>query len=108
MLIFRFICSPLYHLFPHLRTHDARTMHAHAQEVAQAIADGNVVGWFQGRGEFGPRALGSRSLLADPRDPDMPAIINADVKKRLVRAGVGFWRWLACGRLTRQQLLMLR
>lgn len=53
-----------------------------AQEVAQALADGKVVAWFQGRGEFGPRALGSRSLLADPRDPAMPARINADVKKR--------------------------
>ncbi|CBJ33588.1 conserved unknown protein [Ectocarpus siliculosus] len=52
------------------------------EEVAQAIADGKVVAWFQGRGEFGPRALGSRSLLADPRDPEMPARINADVKKR--------------------------
>ncbi|CAM9461412.1 unnamed protein product, partial [Ectocarpus fasciculatus] len=52
------------------------------EEVAKAIADGKVVGWFQGRGEFGPRALGSRSLLADPRDPEMPARINADVKRR--------------------------
>ncbi|CAN0263452.1 unnamed protein product, partial [Scytosiphon promiscuus] len=52
------------------------------EEIAQAIADGQVVAWFQGRGEFGPRALGSRSLLADPRDPDMPSRINAEVKKR--------------------------
>lgn len=52
------------------------------QEVAQAIANGQVVAWFQGRSEFGPRALGSRSLLADPRDPDMPSRINKDVKKR--------------------------
>ncbi|CAB1118329.1 unnamed protein product [Ectocarpus sp. CCAP 1310/34] len=52
------------------------------EEVAKAIADGKVVAWFQGRGEFGPRALGSRSLLADPRDPEMPARINADVKRR--------------------------
>lgn len=52
------------------------------EEVAEAIAGGQVVGWFQGRGEFGPRALGSRSLLADPRDPQMPARINTCVKKR--------------------------
>lgn len=54
------------------------------QEVAEAIANGEVVGWFQGKGEFGPRALGSRSLLADPRDPKMPSRINTDVKKRWV------------------------
>jgi len=46
------------------------------------IADGLVVGWFQGRLEFGPRALGSRSLLADPRNPRMKDIINAKVKFR--------------------------
>lgn len=46
------------------------------------IADGKVVAWFQGRGEFGPRALGSRSLLADPRDPNMRDRINTYVKKR--------------------------
>jgi predicted NodU family carbamoyl transferase len=41
-----------------------------AREAADMIADGNIVGWFQGRMEFGPRALGNRSLLADPRRPD--------------------------------------
>ena len=41
-----------------------------AREAADMIADGNIVGWFQGRMEFGPRALGNRSLLADPRHPD--------------------------------------
>jgi len=50
--------------------------------TAQMIADGLVVGWFQGRLEFGPRALGSRSLLADPRNPRMKDIINAKVKFR--------------------------
>ena len=52
------------------------------QEVAQKIARGEIVGWFQGRMEFGPRALGSRSILADPRDPGMRDRINSLVKKR--------------------------
>jgi carbamoyltransferase len=50
--------------------------------TAKLIADGKVVGWFQGRLEFGPRALGSRSLLADARNPKMKDIINAKVKFR--------------------------
>ena len=50
--------------------------------TARMIADGKVVGWFQGRMEFGPRALGSRSLLADPRDSKMKDVINAKVKFR--------------------------
>ncbi|WP_435611615.1 carbamoyltransferase family protein [Streptomyces sp. bgisy159] len=52
---------------------------AHA---ARLLADGAVVGWYQGRMEFGPRALGARSILADPRDPGMRDKINALVKKR--------------------------
>lgn len=51
-------------------------------EAAEMIADGNIVGWFQGRMEFGPRALGNRSLLADPRRPDTRAILNQRVKHR--------------------------
>ncbi len=50
--------------------------------TARMIVDGKVVGWFQGRLELGPRALGSRSLLADPRNPKMKDIINAKVKFR--------------------------
>jgi len=50
--------------------------------TARLIADGQVVGWFQGRMEWGPRALGSRSVLADPRDPDMRDRINDRLKKR--------------------------
>ena len=50
--------------------------------TARLLADGKVVGWFQGRMEFGPRALGARSILADPRDPSMRDKINAQVKKR--------------------------
>jgi len=53
-----------------------------AQEVAKRLADGEVVGWFQGRAEWGPRALGNRSLLADPRRPDMKDVLNARIKKR--------------------------
>lgn len=52
------------------------------QKTASLIADGNVVGWFQGRMEMGPRALGSRSILADPRAADMKDILNARVKHR--------------------------
>ncbi len=50
--------------------------------VADLLADGNVVGWFQGPMEFGPRALGSRSILGDPRRPDMQSVINRKVKFR--------------------------
>lgn len=50
--------------------------------VAQCLADGKVVGWFQGRMEFGPRALGARSILADPRQSRMQAILNLKIKFR--------------------------
>lgn len=50
--------------------------------TAELLADGAVVGWYQGRMEFGPRALGARSILADPRDATMRDHINALVKKR--------------------------
>ena len=49
---------------------------------AQIVADGNVLGWFQGRMEWGPRALGNRSIIADPRRNDMKDILNARVKHR--------------------------
>src|SRR6202041_4003687 len=52
------------------------------QAAAQAIADGKIVGWFQGRMEFGPRALGNRSIVVDPRRGDMKDILNARIKKR--------------------------
>nr|PZN88396.1 MAG: carbamoyltransferase [Pseudomonadota bacterium] len=52
------------------------------RRVAQDLADGKIVGWFQGRSEMGPRALGNRSILADPRRPEMKDIINARVKHR--------------------------
>jgi carbamoyltransferase len=50
--------------------------------VARMIADGAVVGWFQGRMEFGPRALGNRSFLADPRRSEMRELLNKKVKLR--------------------------
>ena len=53
-----------------------------AQTGAELIAEGNVIGWVQGRSEFGPRALGNRSILADPRRAQNKEIINAMVKKR--------------------------
>jgi carbamoyltransferase len=50
--------------------------------TAHAIADGLVVGWFQGRMEWGPRALGNRSILGDPRRADMKTILNLKIKRR--------------------------
>ncbi len=50
--------------------------------TAAQIAAGKVVGWFQGRSEFGPRALGNRSILADPRRTDMKDILNSRIKMR--------------------------
>ena len=52
------------------------------RRTAAAIADGQVVGWFQGRMEWGPRALGNRSILCDPRRADMKALLNAKIKRR--------------------------
>jgi carbamoyltransferase len=51
-------------------------------ETAAAIADGEVVGWYQGRSEWGPRALGNRSILADPRRAEMKDVLNARIKRR--------------------------
>lgn len=55
---------------------------AAGDRAADLIADGKIVGWFQGRMEFGPRALGSRSILADPRDPEMQSRLNRKIKFR--------------------------
>ncbi|MHB1535110.1 MAG: carbamoyltransferase family protein [Acidimicrobiales bacterium] len=51
-------------------------------EAAQRLSEGQVVGWFQGRAEAGPRALGARSILADPRRAEMRDVVNARVKRR--------------------------
>lgn len=56
--------------------------HDYLESTARLIADGKIVGWFQGAMEFGPRALGNRSILADPRRPDMKDRINRAVKFR--------------------------
>jgi len=53
-----------------------------AADAARLVADGNVVGWFQGRMEMGPRALGARSIVADPRDPASCDRVNERVKHR--------------------------
>jgi carbamoyltransferase len=53
-----------------------------AKIAAELLATGKILGWFQGRMEFGPRALGARSILADPRDPEMNAKVNNAVKFR--------------------------
>ena len=52
------------------------------EQTAQALADGMAVGWFQGRMEFGPRSLGGRSILGDPRSEDMQKTLNLKVKYR--------------------------
>jgi len=70
------------------------------RRTAAAIADGQVVGWFQGRMEWGPRALGNRSILGDPRRADMKDILNVKIKRResfrpfapsVLREAVGEW-----------------
>ncbi|MFJ3086824.1 carbamoyltransferase C-terminal domain-containing protein [Streptomyces sp. NPDC086838] len=50
------------------------------ERVASELAAGKVVGWYQGRMEFGPRALGNRSILADPRDPRTQSTLNLKTK----------------------------
>ncbi len=52
------------------------------RRTAEEIAAGKVVGWFQGRMEWGARALGNRSIIADPRRPEMKEILNARIKRR--------------------------
>jgi carbamoyltransferase len=70
------------------------------RRTAAGIATGQVVGWFQGRMEWGPRALGNRSILGDPRRADMKAILNDKIKRResfrpfapaILRERVGEW-----------------
>jgi carbamoyltransferase len=53
-----------------------------ARCAAAIIADGKILGWFQGRAEWGPRALGNRSIVADPRKPEMKEILNRRIKHR--------------------------
>jgi carbamoyltransferase len=67
-----------------LRTYKLRAIKLSevAETTAGLLAAGKIIGWFQGRMEFGPRALGHRSILADPRDPEMNAKVNNAVKFR--------------------------
>ncbi len=53
-----------------------------SKSIANKIAEGNIIGWFQGRMEFGPRALGNRSIIGDPRNPEMQQKINEKIKYR--------------------------
>lgn len=53
-----------------------------ARQTARLLADGKIVGWFQGKMEFGPRALGNRSILGDPRDSEMQKKLNLKIKYR--------------------------
>ena len=64
---------------PYHRRGDHRAL---CDEAAQLLADGKVVGWFSGRMEFGPRALGGRSILGDPRNPAMQSTMNLKIKNR--------------------------
>src|SRR5690242_3687587 len=74
-----------------LRTYKLKytRLHDTAATTAELLSNGKILGWFQGRMEFGPRARGSRSILADPRDPEMNAKVNHAVKLR------EWWRTLA-------------
>ena len=69
-----------------IQEYDAKILHERPddlyQSVAARLAEGKVVGWYQGRMEWGPRALGNRSILADPRRDDMKDIVNHAVKLR--------------------------
>jgi carbamoyltransferase len=70
------------------------------RRTAERVADGKVIGWFQGRMEWGPRALGNRSIVGDPRREDMKDILNRKIKRRelfrpfapsIAREAVGEW-----------------
>ncbi|MDH3589473.1 MAG: carbamoyltransferase [Gammaproteobacteria bacterium] len=63
-------------------TYDSFDEQALTQKTAALLANGSVIGWYQGRMEFGPRALGNRSILGDPRDPAMQKRMNLAIKKR--------------------------
>jgi carbamoyltransferase len=70
------------------------------RRTAEWVAEGKVIGWFQGRMEWGPRALGNRSIVCDPRRADMKEILNRKIKRResfrpfapsIIREAVGVW-----------------
>jgi len=66
------------HGAPYVRLND----HELVDRVAQALAAGKIIGWFQGRMEFGPRALGSRSMIGDARNPETQSVMNLKIKYR--------------------------
>ncbi len=68
--------------FGELRISTPRDAAELMDDTAAALADGAIVGWYQGRAEWGPRALGHRSILADPRRADMREILNVKIKRR--------------------------
>lgn len=70
------------HLEPWRALVDIEALEDTPRQVATLLAEGAAIGWVQGRSEFGPRALGNRSILADPRPLDNRDLINAMVKKR--------------------------
>jgi len=63
---------------PYARLHDDELV----DQVAQALAAGKIIGWFQGRMEFGPRALGGRSMIGDARNPATQSVMNLKIKYR--------------------------
>jgi carbamoyltransferase len=65
-----------------VRVRRARGEEELLQETAATLAEGRIVGWYQGRSEWGPRALGNRSILADARRPEMKDLLNQRVKRR--------------------------
>ena len=71
--------SELYSLKSNFDTYDEEKL---IDIVSNHLIEGKTIGWFQGREEFGPRALGSRSIIADPRNPDMQKILNSKIKFR--------------------------
>ncbi|HEY0245639.1 MAG TPA: carbamoyltransferase [Mucilaginibacter sp.] len=75
------------HILNLIRKYEATHLHFEnfdelSAVVSKKIAEGNVIGWFQDRMEFGPRALGNRSILGDPQNPAMQKIINVKIKAR--------------------------
>jgi carbamoyltransferase len=76
------VTADRYHRLPSEPADRLLTVDDLARRCASLLAEGLVVGWFQGRMEFGPRALGARSILADPRRPDMQAVLNRKIKFR--------------------------
>jgi len=84
----------------HCRVERVRDERELCKRTAEHVTRGNVVGWFQGRMEWGPRALGNRSIVCDPRRADMKDILNHKIKRResfrpfapsILREAVGEW-----------------